>query len=177
MAIGPHLVDGTQDGFTGTQYCNSAYRVAGYVNKAEMLGSGTLRVLQGKTIQCDEEVLYSYHDSYWSRWAAKRARGRPAKPTTEGACGSMHEGMEPQTPSGDVGGVQNSELNKRPRLGRPPVSVPSSKKSTRKKPARSMRWTEHGRNEFTEKVAHTVPSPSRQSAQRRFERGEGGGVT
>ena len=79
MAIGAELIDGTQDGYTGAQYFNSAYRIAGYVNKAEMLGSGTIRVLKGKTIQKDEEILFAYHDGYWRRWGPTRRRGRPRK--------------------------------------------------------------------------------------------------
>ena len=53
MQIGDRLIDGER-GYTMAQYINSAYKVKGWVNKAEMKGrnnkggGGTIRVMKGK---------------------------------------------------------------------------------------------------------------------------------
>ena len=81
MQIGDRLIDGER-GFTMAQYINSAYKVRGWVNKAEMKGpnnaggGGTIRVMKGKVIQEGDEVLMAYHDSYWSRWDDERRERR-----------------------------------------------------------------------------------------------------
>ena len=85
MQIGARLINGV-DGYTFAQYINSAYRVKGWANKAEMAncdnagGGGTIRVMENRVIQPGEEILMAYHDSYWSRWGAEdRRRGRKRK--------------------------------------------------------------------------------------------------
>ena len=111
MQIGERLVDGTH-GYTFAQYINSAYRVKGWTNKAEMANQdnagcgGTIRVMENKVIQKGEEILMAYHDSYWSRWAPEnRQRGRKRKarepqdssraPTMQRASSGGNEQMTP----------------------------------------------------------------------------------
>ena len=62
------LIDGLH-GYTCAQYINSAYRVKGCSNNAEMLDGGTVRVMKGKVIHAGEEILMAYNAGYWSRWA------------------------------------------------------------------------------------------------------------
>ena len=50
---------------------NSAYRVEGCSNNAEMLDGGTIRVMKGKVIHEGTEILMAYHAGYWSRWAPR----------------------------------------------------------------------------------------------------------
>ena len=128
MQIGDRLVDGEQ-GYTMAQYINSAYKVKGWVNKAELLGrnnqggGGTIRVMEGKVIQEGEEILMAYHDSYWSRWDdERRGRGRRRKhnhakraaPAADGGAGAdagAAVGADPQLPGwdGDVRVHDNEE--------------------------------------------------------------------
>ena len=99
MCIGGRLIDGVR-GYTGAQYINSAYRVPGWCNKAEMLDGGTIRVMSGRVINAGEEVLMAYHAAYWERWAPrtrKRGRGQAAAEpaaSSEAAEGGGHGGGE-----------------------------------------------------------------------------------
>ena len=112
MQIGSRLIDGAH-GYTCAQYINSAYRVKGWINKAEMAnqdnagGGGTIRVMENRVIQKGEEILMAYHDSYWSRWAPdnrRRGRKRKAREQQDAVAGSPRRSRassgEPCTPVG-----------------------------------------------------------------------------
>ena len=75
VEIDERLVDG-ENGYTCAQYINSAYRVEGCSNNAEMLDGGTIRVMKGKVIHEGAEILMAYHAGYWSRWEPSRTRKR-----------------------------------------------------------------------------------------------------
>ena len=179
MQVGPDLIDGANDGYTGAPYCNSAYRAKGYTNNAEMLQTGTIRVMKSNTIQEGDEILFAYHECYWRRWGeGPKQRGRKRRPTpastTTPYMNTSHSGSSAQSSA-----QSNSSVKKR--RGRPPQTVPNPEKFRQRPLKRRMRWTSQGRDEFLSTVQVAGPSVSDvqtgQAVQCRFERGEGGGVT
>ena len=204
MAIDGRLVDGVT-GFSGAQYINSAYRVKGWCNKAEMLDGGTIRVMRGRVINAGEEILMAYHSEYWRRWAPRqRKRARDGEAGASGVAaaadgGDAEEGIVVATPAaaesptawdvgddgrgygrrirGDASNVKPSTGGKRGRPPKPADAASSNSTKRRKSGPCKLLWTDTGREEYCRKIARTGSGDSGGVSGRRFERGEGGGVT
>ena len=79
MRQGARLVDG-KHGPTGAQYINSAYQApAGWVNNARILATGT--IVATTVIRPGTEILMAYGEEYWRRWGERerKPRGRPKR--------------------------------------------------------------------------------------------------
>ena len=185
MQIGTDLIDGACDRYTCVQYCNSAYRTQGYANKAEMLNTGTVRVMKSKTINENEEILFAYHECYWRRWGPEpkqRGRKRRRVPTSATQMATTPPPDPASTPCSLPCSSSEPSCASRKRRGRPPRLDPKPNQTRRKQSIKKLRWTAQGRTEFLDTVVmsdshSTMNTQAGPSCLRRFERGEGGGVT
>ena len=191
MEVEGRLIDG-YNGVTCAQYANAAYQVPSSigVNKAEMLANGTIRVMKGKVINPGEEILFAYHSEYWRRWnPQQRQRGRPRKQAASTAMASASEAAVGAADGGvqcaerdvevewDEGGGIRHGVKPRTvsqgRVGRPVKRAaeqerPGVEPVQRRRLITQYRWSAVGRDEY---------SGHQRGVSRRYERGEGGGVT
>ena len=155
----------------------------------------------------NEEILMAYHTEYWNRWAPRpRKRARDSEAGTSSAnsaaaadADDAAEGVMVAAPAtaespawdmgddgrgfgrrvrGDASGARRPAGGKR---GRPPKPMDADNSSNgtkrRKSGPRKLLWTDTGRGEYCRVLARTGSDDREGVSGRRFERGEGGGVT
>ena len=196
------LIDG-YDGYTCAQYMNAAYRAPkGFYDKVRLCEGGTLRVKMGCVIYAGEEMLFMYGKAYWDRWGndeelkspqeRRVARGESGggeqdHADRDGGGGAREQqGQGRGEPSGSGDGTSSSErvvqrgdgmrvevmsMKRRGKRRAQEVVAPASKQEVHDtgrnkmpKGSTSVQWTAVAREAYVQQ-------------QRRFERGEGGGVT